>query len=149
MSLEDDIKQKHFKNQYQKAGINILYTYNYINEKLRTHFSHYDLTPQQYNVMRILRGSNPEPLSTLQIRERMLDKMSDSSRIVDRLVKKELASKSTCASDKRLVDVCITDAGLSLLTEMDNSDKDLEQMLSNLSEKEAIELNALLDKIRA
>ncbi len=148
MSLEEDIKQKKFQSQHQKAGINIIYTYNFLSEKMREHFSAHDLTQQQFNVLRILRGSNPNPLSTLQIRERMLDKMSDTSRIVDRLLKKELVSKQVCGNDKRLVDVCITKNGLKLLSKMDRSEMDLSQTMANLTEMEAKELNRLLDKVR-
>ena len=108
-----------------------------------------DLTKQQFNVLRILRGSYPEPLSTLQIRERMLDKMSDTSRIVDRLVKKEFVNKQTCPNDKRLVDVIITEAGLKKLEALDEKEFIIEDSLQNLSEEEADTLSSLLDKLRA
>lgn len=148
MGLEEDIKQKKFQSQHQKAGINIIYTYNFLSEKMRKHFSTHKLTQQQFNVLRILRGSNPNPLSTLQIRDRMLDKMSDTSRIVDRLLKKKLVSKQVCSNDKRLVDVCITKEGLALLAKMDHSEMDLSKILANLTEVEAEQLNSLLDKVR-
>lgn len=149
MGLEEDIKQAKFKSPWQKAAINILYTQGFLAEKMRDHFAQADLTAQQFNVLRILRGSSPEPLSTLQIRERMLDKMSDTSRIVDRLVKKELVAKKTCKHDKRLVDVHITDKGLEVLKGMDKHEKNLDDMLSGLSQEEAQQLNHLLDKVRA
>lgn len=107
-----------------------------------------DLTKQQFNVLRILRGSYPDPLSTLQIRERMLDKMSDTSRIVDRLVKKEYLSKQTCPNDKRLVDVVINEAGLEKLKSIDAKEHLIEESLQNLSETEAETLSILLDKLR-
>jgi len=94
-----------------------------------------------------LRGAG-EPLSTLQIRERMLDKMSDTSRIVDRLLKKELVKKVVCVSDKRLVDVTITQKGLDLLTELDKFNDELDNVLNSISEEEVCTLNQLLDKIR-
>src|SRR4030095_10255666 len=95
----------------------------------------------------ILRGA-AQPLSTLQIRQRMLDKMSDTSRIVDRMVKKGLTKKVVCKSDKRLVDVTISDKGRVLLDKMDESQEEMDAILKNLSEDEARTLNVLLDKIR-
>ena len=148
MGLAEEIKQTKFKNKHEEAGINILYTNNWIEDKLRCTFSCEDLTPQQFNVLRILRGSHPEPLSTLQIRERMIDKMSDTSRIVDRLRKKELVCKNTCANDKRLVDVCISEKGLETLARMDKKIDDWDRILKNLTATEAETLSLLLDKIR-
>jgi DNA-binding MarR family transcriptional regulator len=116
-------------------------------ENTRKHLDQYDLTNQQFNILRILRGAG-EPLSTLQIRQRMLDKMSDTSRIVDRLVKKGLVSKVVCSSDRRLVDVTISEKGKLLLTEMDKHENEWDSLLKNLNEKEAAELNNLLDKLR-
>ncbi len=148
MSIEQDIKQTKFKSSRQKAVINILYTNSYLAEKMRDRFAKEGLTPQQFNVLRILRGSHPQPLSTLQIRERMLDKMSDTSRIVDRLVLKKLVAKCTCEQDKRLVDVSITEAGLCLLKKMDAEEHQSDDMMQALSEEEAELLSNLLDKVR-
>ena len=106
-----------------------------------------DITPQQYNILRILRGSQ-QPLSTLQIRSRMLDKMSDTSRIVERLLKKGLVEKKVCSADKRLVDVSISKKGLSLLDKLDKKNADIDELMRNLTEAEANTLNKLLDKIR-
>jgi DNA-binding MarR family transcriptional regulator len=106
-----------------------------------------DITTQQYNILRILRGSK-SPISTLQIRDRMLDKMSDTSRIVDRLVKKGLAEKTTCISDKRLVDICISEKGLALLEDLDARNSDIDNIMCSLSQEEAIQLSNLLDKVR-
>lgn len=148
MGLSEDIKQTNFKSSYQKAAINLLYTTNWLSEQLRALFAKEDLTLQQFNVLRILRGSHPKPLSTLQIRERMLDKMSDSSRIVDRLVKKGLVRKNTCKQDKRLVDVIISKAGLETLSRIDVFETNTDSILNNLTEDEAELLSNLLDKIR-
>lgn len=147
MSIETDINQPSFKNEYQKIIVNLIYTYNWTTERLKRIFDKEDLTMQQFNILRILRGS-PVPLSTLQIRERMLDKMSDTSRIVDRLIIKELVRKVTCKTDKRLVDVTITDKGKELLSKLDGYDADMESIASALTEEEAKTLNTLLDKIR-
>jgi DNA-binding MarR family transcriptional regulator len=107
-----------------------------------------DITLQQYNILRILRGSSPAPLSTLQIRDRMLDKMSDTSRIVDRLVVKGLAQKNISKTDKRLVDVMITEEGRELLAKLDLHNDELDNIASSLSEVEMNTLNNLLDKLR-
>ena len=147
MSIEKDIQQSKFRNEYHKTVVNLIFTYNWITEKTKQFFEKGDITPQQYNILRILRGAG-NPLSTLQIRQRMLDKMSDTSRIVDRLVKKELVQKVICKTDRRLVDVTITDAGLQLLDKLDSYNEQMDAMLESLSEEEAKMLNHLLDKIR-
>ena len=147
MSLEKDISQSSFRNDFQKGIINLIYTYNWMNEKMKFVFDKEDITSQQYNILRILRGAG-KPISTLQIRERMLDKMSDTSRIVDRLVIKGLAQKNTCKNDKRLVDVSISVKGKKLLEKIDLHEKDIDAIFSNLTETEAKTLNKLLDKIR-
>jgi len=147
MSLEKDIQQEVFRNNYQKATVNIIYTANWLNEQIKNYLSEDEVTPQQYNILRILRGSK-KPLSTLQIRERMLDKMSDTSRIVDRLILKGWAEKTICRTDKRLVDVVITNHGLELLKNLDQKDQLIDNTLANLNDQEVEILNVLLDKIR-
>ena len=99
MGIENDINQRKFRSEYQKAIVNLIYTYNWTTERLKNIFDKEEVTMQQFNILRILRGSE-KPLSTLQIRERMLDKMSDTSRSVDRLVIKGLVKKEVCASDR-------------------------------------------------
>ena len=128
--------------------INLLFTYGWAIEKIKNFLSQEDITHQQYNILRILRGAHPQPLSTLQIRERMLDKMSDTSRIVDRLVTKELVKKCTCASDKRLVDVTISEKGQLLLAKLDADADHINKVMNNLTEAEAEQLSDLLDKLR-
>lgn len=149
MGIQEEIMQKDFRSPFQKAFINIIYTNNWLQEQVRSLLQSEELTNQQFNVLRILRGSHPEPLSTLQIRGRMLDKMSDTSRIVDRLMKKDFVTKMTCPTDKRLVDVCITPLGLEKLAKIDEKEILIDQSLANLSPEEAETLSALLDKIRA
>jgi DNA-binding MarR family transcriptional regulator len=104
---------------------------------------------QQYNILRILRGSQPNPLSTLQIRERMIDKMSDTSRIVDRLILKKLVTKKTSKMDSRLVEVRITEKGLELLAQLDDTDHKIASYLANLTEEEATLVSNLLDKMHS
>jgi DNA-binding MarR family transcriptional regulator len=147
MSLEKDIHQTKFVSEVQKCTVNLIYTYNWVVERLKACLDAEDITLQQFNILRILRGSK-EPLSTLQIRERMLDKMSDTSRLVDRLVLKGLVRKKTSKSDKRLVDVTITKKGLNLLAKLDKRSTEMDSILSALSEKECKTLNKLLDKLR-
>ncbi|MFN4285448.1 MAG: MarR family winged helix-turn-helix transcriptional regulator [Lacibacter sp.] len=148
MSIEKDIHQiRKFRNEHHKLVVNLIYTGNKLTEGVRDIVKPYDITSQQFNVLRILRGSD-RPLTTLQIRERMLDKMSDTSRIVERLLVKGLVSKTVNPHDKRLVDVTITAAGLRLSKKLDKLDEAIEALAANLTVKEAKLLNALLDKLR-
>ena len=147
MSLEQDIQQPLFRNEYQKAAINLIFSSNWLNEKIKYLLESEDITQQQYNILRILKGCQ-QPLSTLQIRSRMLDRMSDTSRIVERMLKKGLVEKRTCPSDKRLVDVSISHKGLELLEKLEHKNAALDSILQSISESEAITLNRLLDKMR-
>ena len=147
MSLETDIQQK-FRNESQKAILNILYTSYFIQDKMNMLFKQYDITRQQYNVLRILRGQHPGHASVNLIRDRMLDKMSDASRIVERLRLKELVVRKSAEKDKRAVEVTITDSGLKLLAEMQDAVDKFESLLNTLSDDETRQLNILLDKIR-
>ncbi|HEV7780336.1 MAG TPA: MarR family transcriptional regulator [Chitinophagaceae bacterium] len=148
MGIEKDIQQESFRNPQQKAAINLIYTLSWIKDRTKAIFDAEDITQQQFNILRILRGSFPNPLSTLQIRERMLEKMSDTSRIVDRLITKGLVKKLTCKNDRRLVDVIISDKGKKLLERLDARQDEIDAVLGNLSEKDANILSDLLDKIR-
>lgn len=148
MSIEQDIKQAQFRNNHQKGIINIIYTYNWLMERIKNIVASEDITHQQFNILRILRGAHPTPLSTLQIRERMLDKMSDTSRIVDRLVAKGLVTKSISPVDKRLVDVVISDAGQQLLKKLDGRVEEMDNILGGLNDEEAQQLSNLLDRVR-
>ena len=148
MGIDKDIQQLTFRNPLQKAAINLIYTLGWMREKTNLIFEAEDITPQQFNILRILRGSYPQPLSTLQIRERMLEKMSDTSRIVDRLLTKGLVKKLTCKNDRRLVDIIISDKGKKLLERLDERQDEIDGVLSNLSKEDANILSDLLDKIR-
>jgi len=148
MGLEKDIQQSSFSGQNQKAVINLIYTYHWVTEQIKIILFEEDITLQQYNILRILRGSDPRPLSTLTIRERMLDKMSDTSRIVDRLLLKKLVSKRLCNTDKRLVDVIITSEGKAMLQRIDARDNEMRSVMEKLDEDELTTLNGLLDKLR-
>lgn len=147
MSLETDINQKKFRNEHQKAIINLIYTFHWVTEQSKSILERADVTSQQFNILRILRGAGV-PLSTLQIRQRMLDKMSDTSRIVDRLIVKGLVKKNVCKADKRLVDVSITDKGKKLLEKLDKYEMEMDAIAGSLSDADAKTLNKLLDKLR-
>lgn len=148
MGIEQDIQQSNFRNEFQKMGINLLFTANWLNEQISKLLAEQGVTQQQYNILRILRGS-AAPLSTLKIRERMLDKMSDTSRIVDRLIAKELVIKSTCEKDKRLVDITLSPKGLNLVDQLDQFNDRIDALLNGINESEAKLMNEILDKIRA
>jgi DNA-binding MarR family transcriptional regulator len=148
MGIEKDIQQSCFRNEFQKMGINLIYTANWLNEKMAHILENEEITQQQYNILRILRGSEC-PLSTLKIRERMLDKMSDTSRIVDRLIAKGLVEKNACLKDKRLVDITISKTGRVLVDKLDQFNDQIDAVLKGVDEKEAQIINQLLDKIRS
>ena len=147
MGIEKDIQQSCFRNEFQKMGINIIYTANWLNEMIAHILANEEITQQQYNILRILRGSECA-LSTLKIRERMLDKMSDTSRIVDRLIGKGLVEKTACLKDKRLVDITLSKKGLVLVDKLDQFNDQIDAVLKGVDEKEAQAINQLLDKIR-
>lgn len=147
MKLEKAIRQKGFQNEYQKAIINIIYTHNYLIGKMNPVFKQYGITRQQYNVLRILRGQHPYPATINLIKERMLDKMSDASRIAERLKKKKLIEKSRNLIDKRAADIIISKKGLALLKTMDPESKKFNKLIT-LSDGEVANLNKILDNLR-
>lgn len=147
MSIDKDINQTKFRNEKQKVVINIIYTSNWINEKIKAVLDNEGITLQQFNILRILRGAG-KPISTLQIRQRMLDKMSDTSRIVDRLLVKALVKKIICPADKRMVDVTITGKGKKLLEKLDAFELKMDEVAGSLTEADAKTMNKLLDKMR-
>jgi DNA-binding MarR family transcriptional regulator len=149
MSLEQDIGQKDFHSEYHKAVLNILHTHYFLVDRMNDLFKKYDITRQQYNVLRILRGQLPGSASVNLIRDRMLDKMSDASRIVERLRIKEYVTRDYSENDKRRVDVKITAKGLDLLNTMQAEVDDFSNVMNNLTEPETKLLNELLDKVRA
>lgn len=148
MRIEDEIQQKAFKSESQKAQINVYFTANYLEMKQAAVFKPFGITLPQFNVLRILRGQYPKPATVNLLIERMLDKTSNASRIIDKLETKGLATRKQCPSDRRSVDILITDAGLELLKKMDAAMETQQIGFQNLTEQEAVELNRLLDKIR-
>jgi len=148
LKLEDEIQQKKFRSETQKLAINLTYTHNWLNAHYSAMFRTSDITMQQFNVLRILRGQYPNPCSVKLIKERMLDRMSDASRIVDKLKAKELVDRRECPVDRRSVDILITDKGLELLKSMDSIDENFKDVFKTLTDEEMKTLNHLLDKLR-
>jgi len=148
MDLEKEIFSTKFVNNYQKASVNIVFTYNWLNNFIKSELDKYEITNQQFNVLRILRGQNPNPATINILKERMLDKMSDASRIVDRLVQKELVTRTTNRKDRRAVDILISKKGLDILDRIQMESIMIENLKNNLSEEEAKQLSDLLDKFR-
>lgn len=148
MRLEDEIVQKKFRSETHKLGVNLVYTFNWVDAFSQNHFKKYGVTGQQFNVLRILRGQHPNPATIKLLKERMLDKMSDASRIVEKLRVKGLVERHISSSDRRNCDVFISTKGIKLLSEIDKEDKVMEEFFSNLSAAEKKQLNDLLDKLR-
>lgn len=149
MGIGEDIHQKSFKSEFAKAIINVFYTSSWLGQKHQQMFKSHGLTSPQFNVLRILRGQYPEPATVNLIIDRMLDKSSNASRIVDKLEAKELVVRRQCPQDRRAVDVVITEAGLKLLETMDVEMSQLELGMKKLTSQESEQLNILLDKLRS
>ena len=147
MKIEDEIKQPRFKSPHQKAVINLIFTSSWLQHQQQSFFKDAGITAQQFNILRILKGKLPEAISAKEIKSRMLDKNSDVSRLLDRLLAKGLISKRTCPNDKRAFDVTITESGLTILQSLDKKQKAIDQVL-RLTDDEANTLSNLLDKAR-
>jgi len=148
MQLQKEISTSGFENERQQAIVNIVFTFHWCNDKIKQAIAPYEVTPQQFNILRILRGQYPKPCTINLLKSRMLDKMCDASRIVDRLMQKDLVRKAINSQDKRSVDILISDKGLSLLKMMDQ-EVDITDIISpNLTIEESEQLNLLLDKLR-
>lgn len=148
MGIAEEIKQEKFTSEFSKAIINIMYTHSWLHQQHLEVLKGYELTTPQFNILRILRGQHPEPSTVNLLIDRMLDKSSNASRIVDRLEQKGFVTRRQCKNDRRAVDVFISDRGLKLLSELDIKLKSFEDQLRNISEEEAQTLNDLLDKLR-
>lgn len=147
MKLEDEIKTT-FLDEYHKLVVNVIYTQNYVSQCMSKILKSHGLTTQQYNLLRILRGQHPKPANINLLIDRMLDKMSNASRLVDKLVQKGLVVKKRNAMDRRNADVSISQKGLDLLAKVDPETNQFSQSFDNLSPAEAKKLNDLLDKMR-
>jgi len=149
MPLEQEIKQEKFHNEQQKAAINILYTGSWLYNINAGYLKKSGITPEQFNVLRILRGSFPKPMMLAEITERMIDKSSNCTRLVEKLRQKGLVNRVTCESNRRQVDISITDKGQQLLKKIDTSQPAWMDTMGRISKAEAKELNRILDKLRS
>ncbi len=149
MRIEDEIQQKTFKSNYQKAQINVLFTSAWLSQHSARALKPFNISWQQFNILRILRGMHPEPATVKLLTERMIDKMSNASRLVEKLKQKGLVARTNCEEDRRRVNVYITEAGLELIREASEvMESQLENRLQVISDQEAEELNRILDKMR-
>ena len=146
--LAIDIKQKKFEDEFSKSMINLFYTSNHFQQRQLRLFKKYGLTIPQFNILRILRGQHPKSSTVNLLIDRMLDKSSNASRIVDKLENKKLVNRKQCPSDRRAVDVIISNRGLKLLNQLDKSLDDWQITFRTLDENECNQLNRLLDKLR-
>jgi DNA-binding MarR family transcriptional regulator len=148
MELEKEIKQKKFASEYQKLAVNIGFTNSWLSTVHMELLKPHGISRQQFNILRILRGQHPNPASVNLLIDRMIDKMSNASRLVEKLKQKDLVERKECKIDRRQVDVVITDKGLALLKELDKSMEAFTKKMENLTTNEAKQLNDLLDKLR-
>lgn len=149
MRIEEEIKQYKFRNIHQKLMINLFYTYNALSSKMQDLLRDEKLTMQQFNILRILRGQYPDPVTNSMLKDRMLDKNSDVTRILDRMIRDGLAKRANCESDRRRVDITITEKGLELLKRIDTRNQEMDDIAAGLSSDEAQIFNDMLDKLRA
>jgi DNA-binding MarR family transcriptional regulator len=148
MKIENEIKQKKFRSEEQKLAVNLLFTGSWMQGKQAEILKPFGLTLQQYNILRILKGQHPSPATVNLLIERMLDKMSNASRIVDKLLMKKLITREICPDDRRAVDVKITQLGLELLKKIEVIEVKTEKSLFGINSKEIKFLNNLLNKLR-
>jgi MarR family 2-MHQ and catechol resistance regulon transcriptional repressor len=149
MKIEEAIKTRKFTTSKEKALVNILFTYGWLFNKEKDNFKQFGITPQQYNVLRILKGQYPKSISTCDIKERMLDKNSDASRLVDRMFTNGLVERTVSEFDKRKVDIKISERGISLLLSIHEQREKFDNIANALSEEDAEALSLLLDKLRS
>jgi DNA-binding MarR family transcriptional regulator len=149
MGIAEEIKQEKFKSEYAKAVVNVIYTNSWLQQKHLGVFKSLGLTTPQFNILRILRGQHPNPATVNLLIDRMLDKSSNASRIVDRLEEKKLVKRIQCKNDRRAVDVYITESGMELLSRADVVIDELQSNSNKLTDEEGKQLNSLLDKMRS
>lgn len=149
MSIEQDIKQASFKTNLEKAVVNLLYTYNWLRDNAQDIYKPFGLKMQHYNILRILKGKYPAAISPGEIKEVMLDKAPDLTRLLDKLVEMNLVDRQLCPENRRKMDVTITNQGIELLQVLTKRQETLYgDITTRLSEKDAAQLSDLLDKVR-
>ncbi len=150
MKIEDEIDQETFKNEFMKANVNLIFSAGWIQLHSAKELKPFNISLQQFNILRILRGRHPKPASIRELTDRMLDKSSNASRLVDKLISKKLVAKEKCKNDNRRVEVSITPIGLSLIQGVsENVESSISKIFNSLSESDAARLNAILDKLRS
>ena len=150
MDIGEAIKQKKFDNSVEKAIVNLIYTHNWLRDGFNTILKPYGLLQQHFNVLRILRGKYPEVMCPGDIKEIMLDKGNDITRLLDKLVAMGLAERNLCESNRRKMDIRITQKGLSLTRELSEKfDEHTVQIKKSLTENDAEQLSDLLDRMRS
>jgi DNA-binding MarR family transcriptional regulator len=149
MKIEDEIKQsKKFKSEFQRLAININFTSSWLYRIHAQFLKQYGISPEQFNVLRILRGQHPNCANNQLISSRMIDKSSNCSRIVEKLKQKELVERIENKTDRRHVDISITKKGLDLLSKIDTKSDEMEFIKGNITSEEAKKISDLLDKMR-
>jgi len=148
MSLKDEIKQDKQISSYEKGVVNILLSYYFVENKLTDFLGRFHITLHQYNILRILRGRHPESYTNNEIKERMLHKEADATRLVNRLARKGLVTRERSETDRRKVKITVVNKGLHLLEKVDQKMNEVEDILVNLNHNEISELNRLLEKMR-
>lgn len=148
VKFEEVIRQRSFASPLQKAVLNVIYTSGWLTNAQEQLFQDHDITPQQFNVLRILRGRHPQALCAGEIKDVMLDRNPDLTRLCDRLIKKGLIGREVNEANRRQVLVGITPAGLELLQQLDPAIAAAAQRFQHLTEDEANLLSDLLDKLR-
>jgi DNA-binding MarR family transcriptional regulator len=149
MKIEDELKSTVDYHKSTRVVLNLMYTQNVVADSFNEIIKSYDISGEQYNVLRILRGQKGHPANMCIIQERMLARTSNTTRLVDKLLLKDLVTRNVCPENRRKIEVLITQKGLDLLTELDPKVKEHEESFSkNLNEEELIQLNTLLEKYR-
>ena len=148
MRIEDEIRQAEFDSEYQKLAVNLIFTQHHFATLFDQALNAYGVSPEQFNVLRILKGRHPKPMAVKDIQERMLNRMSNTSRLVEKLRQKGLVERVACARDRRAVDITLTPEGVAQLRVLNRVVARVQQAYQTLTEKEAATLNRLLDKLR-
>ena len=149
MKIEQAINQRKFKDDYHKIVVNLLFTGNWLRDALGANLKEHGLLPQHYNALRIIKGRHPEPVSAGDIKEVMLDKASDVTRLLDKLEKLEYVQRRLCPHNRRKMDINITPQGLKLLSDVDVlMDTFYDDLADRITADEAAVLSDLLDKVR-
>ncbi len=148
MNVDEQLNTATYENEKHRLRVNLLYSSYWLADRIGEFLKPYGITQQQFNILRILRGQSPDPISTKELRERMIVSGSDTSRLLDRLIEKGFAWKRPCPHDGRLIQAFISEGGEKLLSHIDNQIYELDAVMDNLSEKETLVLNQLLNKMR-